>query len=66
LVERLEKATHEQAEKIWRRYMSNYNVPDGAAIVNLAPEDGSFLLPHDVDEHEELRGFFVDVKEWQQ
>jgi hypothetical protein len=66
LVECLKKTTHEETDKIWKRYMSKHKVPDGAAIVNLARDDGPFLMPHPVEEHEELRGFFVDVREWKQ
>ena len=66
LVVCLKKTTREEADKVWQRYMSKHKVPDGVAIINLAPEDGPFLAPHPVEEHEKLRGFFVDVQEWQQ
>ena len=66
LAESLKKTTHEEADKIWNRYMHKHKVPDGVAIVNLALEDGPFLVPHPVEENEKLKGFFVDVQEWQQ
>jgi hypothetical protein len=45
--------------------MTKHKVPDGVTIVNLAPEDGPFLVPYPVEKHGNLRGFFVDVQEWQ-
>src|SRR6266542_1451856 len=66
LVECLKKTTQEEADKIWKRYMSKDKVPDGVTVVNLTPGDGPFLLAHPIDKHEKLKGFFVDVQEWQQ
>ena len=66
LVECLKKTTQEEADKIWKRYMSKDKVPDGVTVVNLTPGDGPFLLAHLTDKHEKLKGFFVDVQEWQQ
>lgn len=64
LAEDLAKKTHDHAQGIWAKYMLKKKVPDGVTMVNMAPDDGPFLVPHPAaltDRHDNL---FVEIAEY--
>ena len=64
LTEQLKAETHRLAKNIWDRYMKKDKVPNGVTLVNMALNDGPFLVVHPGNDTKQFDEYYVDVAEF--